>query len=135
MRTLSIDECRDHIAKSRQTEVDLCCFLQSITLTTVNRNVTSCYNCLQAFSTLTLSVDCQVGHLATAITMFCLWRVFGDKDKPTASLENWPVEQKLKPIRERTIKISPVRDCGRLLGTQPPPGKCYCNCKSICKLN
>jgi len=32
------------------------------------------------------------------------------------------------------IKISPVRNCGRLLGTPPPPGECYCNCKSICKL-
>ena len=33
------------------------------------------------------------------------------------------------------LKISPVRDCGRLLGMPLPPGKCYCNCKSICKLN
>ena len=33
-----------------------------------------------------------------------------------------------------THKISPVRDCGRLR-TPPPPGECYCNRKSICKLN
>lgn len=41
--TLSIDQCRDNIAKSRQTEIDLRCFLQSITLT-IHDNMLTIYN-------------------------------------------------------------------------------------------